>query len=97
MSDSAAEETQFWQLMDELIEKANSASSQMDLGVVNAALMQASARFSAFYLAASSESRNDLKEDKEESIHRFGGDYKRRLADNLEDYIENYKVYMREE
>lgn len=91
------QEQKYWELVESFIEKANAACEEDELGLVNGALMQAAARFNAFYLAASSESRKDLKEDKESSVRDFGGEYKKLLADNLEDYIEHYKVYMRDE
>ncbi|VUD61607.1 hypothetical protein TDB9533_02849 [Thalassocella blandensis] len=90
------QEQQYWALVESFIEKANASCEENELGLVNGALMQAAARFNAFYLAASSESRKDLKEDKESSVKDFGGEYKKLLAENLDDYIENYKVYMRD-
>ncbi|WNO09549.1 DUF3144 domain-containing protein [Teredinibacter sp. KSP-S5-2] len=85
---------QFWDLVEEVINLANSKTETLDPGVVTSALMQATARFNAFYVASSCESRKDFKEDKDDALSRFTGDYKRRLAENLEDYIENYKIYM---
>ena len=90
-------EQQYWDLVESIIENVNAACEEHELGLVNGALMQAAARFNAFYLAASSESRKDLKEDREGSVRDFGAEYKKMLADNLDDYIENYKVYMRDE
>ncbi len=90
------QEDQYWTLVEKLVEQANAECENLDPGVVNAAFMQAAARFNAFYIAASSESRNDLKEDKSHSIKDFSDEYKELLTANLEDYIENYKVYMRE-
>ena len=97
MSKQQSDEDIFWGIVDELIELANEKSADVDMGIVNAALMNATARFNAFYVASSSESRNDLKEDKDDSIQRMGAEYKRLYAENLEDYIENYKVYLRSE
>ena len=97
MNKSKTEDELYWDLVEKFIEVANEASGDIDLGIVNSAIMNAATRFNAFYISASSESRNDLKEDKDDAIQRFGANYKRLLADNLDDYIENYKVYMRED
>lgn len=97
MSSVSNIDERYWSLVQEFVALANAKLQDDDLGVVSEALMEASARFSAFYAAASSENRKDLKEDKESTVQDFGGEYKRRLADSLDDYIENYKVYMRED
>lgn len=87
----------YWGIVQSFVEQANQNLSDHDLGVVSDALMEAAARFSAFYAASSSETRKDLKQDKDDTIHDFGGEFKRKLSENLDDYIENYKVYMRDE
>lgn len=94
---NAEQEAAYWALVESFIAQANEASAEQDLGLINGALMQAAARFNAFYVAASSESRKDLKEDVDGSIRDFGSEYKRLLSENFDDYVENYKVYMREE
>ena len=97
MSDetSTQDETLFWNLVDDLIERANESAADADMGIVNAAMMEACARFNAYYVALSSESKADLKEDKEDAVKRFGGEYKSRLASNINDYIDNFKVYLK--
>lgn len=87
----------YWGIVEAFLEQANNDLSDHDLGAVSDALMEAAARFSAFYAASSSETRKDLKQDKDDTIHDFGGEFKRKLSENLDDYIENYKVYMRDE
>ena len=87
----------YWGIVEAFLEQANNDLSEHDLGAVSDALMEAAARFSAFYAASSSETRKDLKQDKDDTIHDFGGEFKRKLSENLDDYIENYKVYMRDE
>lgn len=92
-----SEQDAYWNLVEGFVEQANTSLDEHDLGVVSDALMEAAARFAAFYAASSSETRKDLKEDKDDTVHDFGGEFKRKLAGNLDDYIENYKVYMRDE
>ena len=84
----------FWDLVDEFISRANEHAQDHDMGIVAAALMQSAARFSSFYVAASSESRNDLKDDKDSLVSDVSRDFKKQFAQSLEDYIENYKVYL---
>ena len=97
MSEQDKDEQQFWQLTEELLELANTRLDNYDAGLICSALMQASSRFNAFYVAASSESKAELIEDKQESVERFAREYKRQFAQSLEDYIENYKVYLKQE
>lgn len=93
----ASKEDQYWNLVEEFIELANKRTEECEMGDVSSALMYAAARYSAFYLACASESRKDLKADKDDAISRFTGEFKRQFAESTEDYIENYKVYMRTE
>lgn len=89
-----SDEELFWTLLEGFIIQANEKAEDVDLGIVASALMNASARFSAFYLAQSSESRKDLKEDKDTLVVDVSREFKKRFAENLEDYIENYKVLL---
>ncbi len=87
----------YWDIVDGFIEHANTYSDEYDQGVVAAAIMNAAARFSAYYVAGSSESRKDLKEDKDVLIQDVSREFKKGFAENLEDYIENYKIYLAED
>lgn len=87
----------YWDLVDALIEQANRSAEEIDPGLAASALMHAAARFCAFYAASSSESRNDLKEDKDSLVQDFSREFKKQFANNLEDYIDNYKVYLGQE
>ncbi len=85
---------EYWNIVDAFLEQANTHSEKHDIGMVTSALMNAAARYSAFYVAGSSESRKDLKEDKDVLVQDISREFKQRFASNLEDYIENYKVYL---
>ena len=87
-------ETIFWEAVDAAVELANSTSGKTDPGVAASAIMQAAARYCAFYAAASSESRKDLKDDKDNIVQDFSREFKKQFATNLEEYIENYKIYL---
>ncbi|WP_086933706.1 DUF3144 domain-containing protein [Agarilytica rhodophyticola] len=96
MTNQTSDQDRYWQLVESIIHLANDNSEGVDIGIVASALMQASSRFAAFYVANSSASRKDLKEDKDELIRDMTREFKRQFAENLEDYIENYKVYLAE-
>lgn len=87
------DEDAFWSFVESLIEHSNTASQTTDPGIISSALLYAAARFNAYQVAGTSEDRKALKEDKDEIISRLTGEYKKRFADHLEDYIENYKDY----
>lgn len=87
----------YWSLVEELLELANGRAESLDLGLVSSALLQASARYNAFHIASSSVDRKSLKVDRDDSIKEFGAEYKRHLSDHLDDYIENYKIYIARE
>ncbi len=93
-SEKQAEET-YWQLVEEIVELANKRAEEFEPGLVSSALLQAASRYSAFYVAGSSESRKDLIEDKDDAIAQVAREFKKQFASNLEDYIENYKIYLR--
>ncbi|PCK07846.1 MAG: hypothetical protein COA42_12190 [Alteromonadaceae bacterium] len=96
MSDKPQKDEEiFWTAVEDIIALANERAEQEGLGVVNGALQQAAAHFNAFYLAVSSESREDLIEDKDQVIQDFCASYKRTLATSLEDYIENYDAQIK--
>ncbi len=95
----SAEDTDqaYWNIVDTFLEQANAQTEKHDVGMVASALMNAAARYSAFYVAGSSESRKDLKEDKDVLVQDISREFKQRFASNLEDYIENYKIYLQHE
>lgn len=94
MSDNN-EDTLFWNLVDSFIEQANNACEETDPGVVSAALLNAAARFNAFVVAASSIDRKEYIEEIESARNYLTGRYRELVGENLEDYRENYKVYVR--
>jgi hypothetical protein len=91
------DEKVFWDLADSFIQQANNACEQADPGVVSAALLNAAARFNAFVVATSSVDRKEFIDEIDSSLNYLTGRYREILHDNLEDYRENYKVYIRTE
>ncbi len=92
---SNAEEKQFWDLVDSFIEKANSSCEEADPGIVSAALLNAAARFNAFVVASSSIDRKEFIDEIESAQKYLTGRYAELVRDNLDDYRDNYKVYIR--
>lgn len=84
----------FWELVDSFINRANLACDEQDPALVSAALLEATTRFNAFVVAASSLDRKAFIEEIDPSIQYLGGRYKQLLAEHLEDYRENYKLYI---
>lgn len=89
------EEEQFWQLVESFIQQANSASENVDTGIVLSALLEAGARYSAFFAASGAQDRNEFKAEVDATVQDFSLEYKKRLQQNVEDYLENYKIYMK--
>jgi hypothetical protein len=87
----------YWNLVDDFIRRANDACDTADPAAVSAALLQASARFSAFVVAASSLDRKEFTEEMESSLQYLTTQYRENLRADLEDYRENYKVYIAKE
>ncbi len=97
MTQNTELETRYWDLVDQLIDQANSACEHLDPSAVSAALLNAAARFNAFAVATASLDRNEFTEEIEPAIQHLSGRYRELLRDNLEDYREHYKVYIRPE
>lgn len=89
------DEELFWNLVDQFIHNANDACDQADPGVVSAALLNAAARFNAFVVASSSLDRKEYIEEMDSSLNYLTGRYREILRDNLEDYRDHYKEYVR--
>jgi|SRR5690554_3271046 hypothetical protein len=91
------DEQRFWDLTDQFIQSANDACDELDPGIVSAALLNAAARFNAFVVASASLDRKEYIEEIESAQNYLTGRYRELLRDNLEDYRENYKLYIRPE
>lgn len=88
------DEEAYWNLVDDFIGRANEACDQADPSVVSAALVQAAARFGAFVVAASSLDRKEYTDEMESALEFLTKQYREHLRTDLEDYRENYKVYI---
>lgn len=88
------EDDQFWDLVDAFIEKANNACDDQDPGAVSAALLNAAARFNAFVVATSSINRKEYIDEIESAQKYLTGRYAELVRNHLDDYRENYKIYI---
>jgi hypothetical protein len=92
---SSPDEQVFWDTVDAFIEQANSACERMDPSAASAALMHAAARFSAFVVASSSLDRKEYIEEMKVALNYLTDQYRELLRADLEDYRENYKIYIK--
>lgn len=94
MSHDDLTEQAFWSLASEFIERANSACEAQNPALVNAALLEAAARFTAFSVAAASLDRKAFIEDLDDSLAFWSSRYRQRLEEHLQDYREHYKDHI---
>lgn len=85
----------FWDLTEQFVEQANSALETTDPGKIGAALLYAAARFNAFVVASASVDRKEYIADMDEAMEYLSKQFRHMLGDNLRDFKDNYKVYIR--
>ncbi|MBU2886342.1 DUF3144 domain-containing protein [Gilvimarinus agarilyticus] len=90
-----ADETVYWDMVDTFIEQANELTDNAEPSMVSAAMLQALARYSAFLVANASVDRKEFTEEMESATSFLTNQFRDAVRDNLEDYRENYKVYMK--
>ncbi len=86
---------EFWGRADEIIQLANKQCEKAGSGKVSSSLLYASSRFSAFLLATTADDAEEMKKDRDKAIKYFTDQYKNMLIDNLDDYIEHHKEYIK--
>lgn len=84
----------FYERADTHIHVANSQTETVGRGQVSASMMYATARFNSWISACKAESGDDLAEGKEDIIEYFVEEYRKMLAENLDDYARNFDKYM---
>lgn len=87
-------DNKFYDMVDEHIHLSNQQLSKGSKGEVSASMMYSVARFNAWISAAGWENAKQMEEAKEETITYFVEEYKKKLTENLEDYIRNFEHYM---
>ncbi|WP_019520471.1 DUF3144 domain-containing protein [Faucicola boevrei] len=85
----------FYERADAFINLANSLRDDANhAGKVNASMLYAVARFSAWVAATGFVKGSDYLKEKEDIIQHFTHNFERMLSDNIDDYAENFQHYM---
>jgi len=88
---------EFWDRADEIIRIANEQCKNTSDGKVSSSLLYAAARFNAFIIASTSEDVSDLMKNKDEALNYYCDQYRKMLIENLDDNIDNYAKYFKED
>lgn len=85
----------FYENADKFIELANSLrDDKYHAGKINASLLYATARFSAWTAATGFVKGSDYAKEKQDIIEHFSRNFAQMLSDNIDDYAENFQKYM---
>lgn len=96
-SDSVSQDKnqQIFDLVDALVERVNQATDDsLTPGDAHQALMFAAARYGAFIVADSSETKADFQQDKLDSRNFYMDQFRQLLNENLDDYLHNFNDYL---
>ncbi|HVY90487.1 MAG TPA: DUF3144 domain-containing protein [Hyphomonadaceae bacterium] len=85
----------FYDRADAHIHLANDQVEKAPREMVNASMMFASARFSAFISASGFASGEAMKAKRDETIDYFVAGFRQMLEGNLDAYIQNFDAYMK--
>jgi MoxR-like ATPase len=85
---------EFWNRVNALINMANEQCDTADPSEVCASAMYASARFNAFIVARTTESPEKMKLEKERALEYFTDQFRKMMAENLDDFAENLEKYI---
>lgn len=85
----------FYERADEFIKLANSLrTDDYHAGKINASMLYAVARFSAWTAATGFVKGSDYAKEKQDIIEHFTKNFERMLSDNIDDYADNFQTYM---
>jgi len=88
-------DAKFYERADAHIALANGhINANVHPGMVSNSLMFGASRFNAWVAAAGFSNGEDMKKEKEDILNYFTEQYRLMLAENLENYAENYDHYM---
>ena len=80
---------------DEFTQLANTLrTDDIHAGKINASMLYAVARFSAWTAATGFVKGADYAKEKQDIIEHFTKNFERMLSDNIDDYDENFQKYM---
>lgn len=90
-----AEMNAFYERADEFIQLANGLrTDDAHAGKINASMLYAVARFSAWTATTGFVKGSDYAKEKADIIEHFTKNFERMLSDNIDDYAENFQNYM---
>ena len=84
----------FYKRADAHIALANEEVAEVSHEMVNASMMFASARFSAFLSARGFKSGEAMAAQRDETVEYFVAGFRQMLEGNLDAYIKNFDAYM---
>jgi hypothetical protein len=85
---------EFWQRVNATINLSNDQSDSADPSEVCASTMYAAARFNAFIVARSTGSAEAMRAEKEKALEYFTDQFRRMMAENLDDFADNIEKYL---
>jgi hypothetical protein len=91
------EDPTFFDRADGFIHLANDHCATVGRGKVSASFLYGCARFQAWTAATWSDSAEEMKAKREETLKYFLDQYQAMLEENLDDYIANHSKYMKVE
>lgn len=90
----ADDDLAFRKRADAYIGLANQQIDQAEIDTVNASLIYAGARFSAFIVASGSENAEEMQKHRAQAIAHFTDTFNKMLTENLDEHIANFERYM---
>lgn len=85
----------FYERADTFINMANGMqTADTHAGKINASMLYATARFSAWTAATGFVKGSDYAKEKADIIAHFTKNFERMLSDNIDNYAENFQEYM---
>lgn len=91
-------DNEFFERVDEHIQLSNEqVTNQVNINNVSASFMYGLARYNAWLSARYRDNPEQLAADKEEIMAYFSGEYQKMLNECLNDFVENFDVYIESE
>ena len=94
MDESKEVDDHFYDRADAHIHLSNTQCADISRGKVSASMLYAAARFNAWNSACSAGSQSQMQDEREQIIGYYVTQFRAMLAENLDDYIQNYASYM---
>jgi hypothetical protein len=86
---------EFWNRVNALINLSNDQCDAADPNEVAASTMFAATRFNAFIVARTTGSAENMHVERERALEYFTDQFRRMMAENLDDFIQNHEKYMK--